>query len=196
LSKTAFSLEGLMLLNNGLKYVPVPQLVTKTQLMSAIARFQRSVRLRCMFKRSGTVAKCRVPNAAFVPAPAPPAVEQYLTAVENSLLNKFESLRMDFKKQHNLSPEAAEVLKALRQNTELVIKPADKNLGLTIMCSVAGRPGAGAGAVRRASRGVTHLGWGWLLCLLSTVGAAASGLVGAAGCRTLHNTPPNLSRIN
>jgi hypothetical protein len=125
-----------MLLNNGLKYVPVPQLVTKTQLMSAIARFQRSVRLRCMFKRSGTVAKCRVPNAAFVPAPAPPAVEQYLTAVENSLLNKFESLRMDFKKQHNLSPEAAEVLKALRQNTELVIKPADKNLGLTIMCSV------------------------------------------------------------
>jgi hypothetical protein len=52
---------------------------------------------------------------------------------------------------------------------------------------VAGRPGAGAGAGRRASRGVTHLGWGWLLCLLSTVGAAASGLVRAA---TLHTSEP------
>jgi hypothetical protein len=51
---------------------------------------------------------------------------------------------------------------------------------------VAGRPGAGAVAGRRASRWVEHLGCGWLLCLLGTAGADASR--GWLGCRLQHST--------
>jgi len=54
-----------MLLNNGLKYVPVPDIVSKGQLLSALDRFKRSVRLRCMFSKSGPGSKFRLPESCF-----------------------------------------------------------------------------------------------------------------------------------
>lgn len=135
LSKAAFSLDSMMLLNNGLKYVPVPQLLTKTQLLSAIARFKRSIRLRCMFGSTGPMNLFKLPNPCFVPKPAPASIEQYLTEVESTLIERFESVLMQHRPEHNLNRAAAQALQALRSQTEFVIKPADKNLGLTIMCA-------------------------------------------------------------
>lgn len=77
-----------MLLNNGLKFAPVPALLPRTALVHAIELFQRSVRLRCMFGSGGHIPKFRVANPAFVPTRAPEAVEQYLSDVQSALLEK------------------------------------------------------------------------------------------------------------
>lgn len=123
-----------MLLNNGLKFAPVPALLSRTALVHAIERFQRSVRLRCMFRSGGPcIPKFRVANPAFVPARAPEAVEQYLSDVESALLAKYDAMQAEYKPKHNLSPAEKQVLSMLREQTELVLKPADKNLGLTLM---------------------------------------------------------------
>jgi hypothetical protein len=54
---------------------------------------------------------------------------------------------------------------------------------------VAGRPGAAAETGCQASRGVMHLGCGWLQCLLCTAGADASGLVRLPAAK-LHTSEP------
>ena len=55
--------------------------------------------------------------------------------MEQVLLARYDAVSSAHTAQHNLSPAEAQVLRMLRQQTELVIKPADKNLGLTIMCA-------------------------------------------------------------
>jgi hypothetical protein len=122
-----------MLLNNGLKFAPVPALLSRTALVQAIERFQRSVRLRCMFNGSGMAPKFRVSNPAFVPQRAPAAVEQYLSDVEAALLAQYDAMHAEYQPMHNLNPAEKQVLHMLREQTELVLKPADKNLGLTLM---------------------------------------------------------------
>jgi hypothetical protein len=93
-----------------------------------------------MFKNDG-IPKFRVAHPAFVPQRAPAAVEQYLEDVETVLLARYDALQAEYKPQHNLSPAEKQVLSMLREQTKLVLKPADKNLahvspiGLTLMCA-------------------------------------------------------------
>ena len=87
-----------------------------------------------MFKSGGPcIPKFRVANPAFVPHRAPAAVEQYLCDVESALLSQYDAMHAEYQPQHNLNPAEKQVLDMLRQQTELVLKPADKNLGLTLM---------------------------------------------------------------
>lgn len=122
-----------MLLNNGLKFVPTPQCITRQQLETAIKRFQRSMRLRCMFEDTGLIDKYKLPNPAFEPEEAPPIVEAFLSVVESAILTRFEVWSQQHKHQPNLSKAQAAALREFRQQSDFVIKPADKNLGLTIM---------------------------------------------------------------
>jgi hypothetical protein len=85
-----------------------------------------------MFKNDG-IPKFRVAHPAFVPQRAPAAVEQYLEDMETVLLARYGALQAEYKPQHNLSPAEKQVLSMLREQTELVLQPADKNLGLTLM---------------------------------------------------------------
>lgn len=133
ISGKGLPLDGLQLLNRGLRFVPVPKRLARDAYLAAIQRFQRSVRLRCQFGGSGMPSKYRLPNPSFMPKPAPPAVEAFLTAAEAALLARFDATAAHTRQQHNLSPAEASMLAALRHQTDLVIKPADKNLGLTIM---------------------------------------------------------------
>lgn len=122
-----------MLLNNGLRFVPTPPCITRQQLVSAIQRFQRSVRLRCMFQDTGPLPKYRVAKPDFVPREAPPAVEAYLSVVESAILARYVAVSQQHKRTSNLSTAQAAVLRAFRQQSEHVIKAADKNLGLSLM---------------------------------------------------------------
>jgi hypothetical protein len=85
-----------------------------------------------MFK-NGSIPKFRVSNPSFMPQRALAAVEQYLSDVESVLLARYDALQAEYKPKHNLSPAEKQVLSMLREQTELVLKPADKNLGLTLM---------------------------------------------------------------
>lgn len=60
-------------------------------------------------------------------------MEQYLSDVETALWDKYDAALAEYKPQHNLSRAEKQVLNTLREQTELVLKPADKNLGLTLM---------------------------------------------------------------
>lgn len=121
------------LLNNGLRFVPTPQPLTREQLHSTIRRFQRSVRLRCQFGDGGQIDKYKLPNPAFQPDPAPPEVEAFLSKFESACLTRFERVEQLTMQSPNLSSAQQQALRDLRQNAEFVIKPADKNLGLTVM---------------------------------------------------------------
>lgn len=134
LCSEAFPHDVLMLLNNGLKFVPTPQLLSRAQLLASLQRFQRSVRLRCQFEDTGPINRYRVPNPGFQPAPAPPVVEEFLSRVESAWLARYDAVVARGQRvANNLDSGQAEALRMLRQRSDLVIKPADKNLGLTIM---------------------------------------------------------------
>lgn len=92
LSKRAFSLDTLMLLNNGLKVVPTPQRLSRQQLVAAIQRFQRSVRLRFHFKDTGSCDKYKLPNPEWMPGLASPVVEAYLSMVESVCIARFDNV--------------------------------------------------------------------------------------------------------
>lgn len=122
-----------MLLNNGLKFVPTPRRLTRQQLEAAINRFERSVRLRCLFQDTGLCPLYRVPNPAFVPPPAPAVVEAFLSMVKSACLTRFDSVEQQPPPRPNLTSAQRLALRTLRDNKSCVIKAADKNLGLTIM---------------------------------------------------------------
>lgn len=133
MSTKQFSLDALMLLNNGLKFIPTPKPATRDQLTASLQRFKRSVRLRCMFQDTGQFDKYKLPNPVFEPDPAPPVVEEYLSVIENVALSRFDTVSLHHKQQPNLSKAQRQALYDLRQQSELIVKPADKNLGLTVM---------------------------------------------------------------
>lgn len=133
LSSRRFSIETLLLLNNGLKFVPTPRCATREQLMASLKRFKRSVRLRCMFQDTGQFDKYKLPDPVFEPDLAPPVVEEYLQIIETAVLSRFDIVSQQHKQQSNLSYAQRQALCDLRQQHDIVIKPADKNLGLTIM---------------------------------------------------------------
>lgn len=87
-----------------------------------------------MFRGDGQrIPKFRVANPTFVPNPAPAVVEHFLKEVECALLAKHDTVSTVYMPKHNLSRVEKQLLQGLREQTELVLKPADKNLGLTLM---------------------------------------------------------------
>lgn len=133
LSTKRFSLDALLLLNNGLRFVPTPKDLTRDQLMASLQRFKRSVRLRCMFQDTGQFNKYKLPNPGFNPDLAPPVVEEFLQIIEDVALSRFDTVKGQPRQHPNLSTAQRLVLHNLRQQHDVIVKPADKNLGLTVM---------------------------------------------------------------
>ena len=101
-----------------------------------------------MFQDTGLINKYKLPKPAFAPDPAPPAVEAYLSIiiicypypylsmVESVRLARFDSVEQQQQHLPNLSFAQRQALRELRQDKTCVIKPDDKNLGLTVMRAV------------------------------------------------------------
>lgn len=114
----------------GLNMVLQPRTVSSAPLRDAVQGFTRSVRLRCQFGIS-PAPRFRVPNPDFEPRPAPPQIEQLLQSVSSSIQE--ESMTSVPKRPPSLSLPHYRALSALCRDKSIVIKPADKNLGLTVM---------------------------------------------------------------
>ena len=114
--------------------MPLPRRLSRDIYLTAIQRFQRSIRLRCQFG-GGAPNTYRVPNPSFLPESAPAVVETFLDNAEKALLARFDAVACHIRQRHNLSSAEASMLAALKQQSDLIIKPADKNLGLTIMAA-------------------------------------------------------------
>lgn len=127
-------LSTLSLLNKGLKFVGTPHLLSADTLVNSIDRFKRSVRLRCGFGGNGLRPKFKVPNPSYVPKHAPPVVENFLATFESAAERRFQAIAAGRQGTHfNLTKCESKVLHELRQRQDIVIKPADKNLGPTLM---------------------------------------------------------------
>ena len=130
--------DALTVLNCGLKFIPTPRTPTAPdQWQPALARFQRAVRLRCMLGDTPAQAmRYHVPNPAFQPTLAPAPVEAFLqdlgTAVGAHYQRQAEALAAR-PPAGNLTSAHRRSVRTLRADTSLIIKPADKNLGLVVL---------------------------------------------------------------
>jgi hypothetical protein len=134
LTGARFSLETMMVLNRGLKFITTPPALQQDTLQRSFDRFDRLVRLRFHCGDGGQVPKFRVPNPAFQPKPAPGPVEDLLADLRAAALSRHAALHQQQSRvTHNMWPWERTALQQLRQQSGVIIKPADKNLGLVIM---------------------------------------------------------------
>lgn len=123
-------------LNLGLKCVLTPPPDTDEALHSSFTQLQRSIRLRSLFRDNDMdtpTDTLRVRNPNFDPPKGPRHLELFLTDLEESfttVLNTSKILRTP--QQHHLN-QLHKAVNSLRKNRNIVIKPADKNLGPVIM---------------------------------------------------------------
>lgn len=138
LSGCRFDDSALAVLNCGLKFVPTPAARSVSGATNAIVdSFARNVRLRVQFQRDDEmieVPRFYVPNPGFQPAAAPQAVEDFLIDVRNAVSRAYRVARsLPAARPQNLTGAQRAALAAVRNNQQIVIKPADKNLGLVIL---------------------------------------------------------------
>lgn len=131
----SFNLATLLLLNRGLKFITTPAPLSEDTLQTSLDRFARSVRLRCMFGSSSSGSKFKLANPGFVPKPAPTPVEHFLSAFRTAVKQRYGAVvaRPLGIRRHNLPYAERQALLSLRKQPGLIIKPADKNLGLVLM---------------------------------------------------------------
>lgn len=106
-------------------------------LRSDLDNYKRRVRLHCQFRSSrqnNAASKFHVSNPQFQPKLASFEVEQYLEDVEAALKQCYShSSPSEFRFQSNLSKEEWQALDSLRLDSEIIISPTDKNLGVAIL---------------------------------------------------------------
>lgn len=96
-------------------------------------RFARTLRLRCQFGE-GKPNPFRRPNPNYQPENAPPAVEAFLWRAYKAMSARLRALQArGTRTADNISRAERAALSDLRARADLITKPADKNLGLTIM---------------------------------------------------------------
>lgn len=116
------------LLSKGLSFVPsVP--LSKESTRKSLDAFDRSNRIRHFFKDQPE----RKPHpfkspSKWIPPKACKVVESYLQRVRSEI-NK---LYLNKHIAHNLTPQEIEALKNLAQDTNLIIKKADKGSGIVL----------------------------------------------------------------
>jgi hypothetical protein len=82
--------------------------------------------------------KIYIKNKLWNPPPAPLLIEDKITEFEKEIKSKQATLHKKLRKRNlsNLTPLQANALRLLRQNSNFIIKPSDKNLGPAIMDTV------------------------------------------------------------
>jgi hypothetical protein len=131
----------LSVLSKGLKFIPTPSYtglknLSRVSLLKSFASLRRTLRLKTLFAAQDSAPRPIDPfyvKSSYEPeiksAMESSAVKGYIKLT--SAINKgFSHSRL---KHPNLTSEEIKAIKQLKDNTEIIIKPADKNLGLTIL---------------------------------------------------------------
>lgn len=123
-------------LNLGLKFIPTPRVSTDSELNTAVQDYCRRVRIACAFPREQQ-SQCRprlfLRNTTYQPPAANREVEQYLRAVQDHFIATKSTLLQPA--HSNLSKSLATAIRKLATDKSIVIKAADKNLGVTVLSS-------------------------------------------------------------
>lgn len=132
LSDDELPLAALQVLNLGLRFRPTPPPLRRAQLEAGLDRLERLLRLHCCFGNNGSAPRYRVPNPNWQPPEAPPRVAAFLARVRAALGSRLRKLEAAPPAPSNLAAAERTALAAMPP-PGFIIKPADKNLGLTIM---------------------------------------------------------------
>jgi hypothetical protein len=133
LSNTLLSHKEITLLNNGLKFIVAPPCLHDKFYLLAFDKLARSIRLKYQFLTTDSqlVKKLFIPNPEYMPADASHNIETYIRECHSHLLRlltQFPANSTNNTKQTDIT----RIVKEL-ENKNLVIKPADKNLGPVVM---------------------------------------------------------------
>jgi hypothetical protein len=139
LSKNKLSSEQSFILGLGIKFIPSPKPFNTFHYEKYLDKFIRNCRLFYYFGDNSNFNynNFRIPNINFNPPPAPPDIEQIFINLKQIFLEHNEYLTsspliINYYKP-NLSKKNWKNLISLMNNQEIIIKPADKNLGLVVM---------------------------------------------------------------
>ena len=110
-------------------------------LNNTLLKLAQSIRTKHFLNSTGTgesseyIPQIYLKNKTWDPPPASILIEDQITRFEKSLKKEIELLQKKYKNKNisNLTPLQFKALKQLKQNTNLIIKPTDKNLGPAIM---------------------------------------------------------------
>jgi hypothetical protein len=135
-SSKEFSDEAMAVLNLGLKFVQSVKHKPADQLEQELASFARNLRLRAQFGEGKGMKDLayRVRNPAFVPGVASGEVEDFIADVTNTVRKCFKHEHSAVRSMHsNMTMAQQRALQTLKRDRDIVIKPADKNMGLCIV---------------------------------------------------------------
>jgi hypothetical protein len=133
LSSVSFDNAAMQVLNAGLKFVPTASARTSESVVQQqINGFARKVRLGFQFgSTQHQNSKYHIPHPAFEPEKASAGVEDFLNDMSDQVKSFYEQHQENPK--HNLGSAHKHAVQALCNNTNIVVKPSDKNLGLCIL---------------------------------------------------------------
>jgi hypothetical protein len=121
------------ILAKGLKFIPTPQPINQNAVLDNFSRFSRSLKLKWFFKNSETNynKKLAKPRSTWEPENIPDNIIQYIEKTKDLLIYSVNNTLPYMKK--NLNKSQYNKLNKIIQNKNIIIKPADKNLGITIL---------------------------------------------------------------
>lgn len=132
ISTYKLNVPEMQLLGLNLRFVPTPQMnpILKTpSFKDEFEKLRRNLRIKEMFKNridDGIIDKYKIPVPDWQPEPMNAKLENDLTFYYESIHNRLKNLPPILS---NLSSPQEKALRNLRKNLNLIIKPADKNLG-------------------------------------------------------------------
>ena len=122
------------LLALGTKFIPTPQPAHAATLAGDFNTFERRVRLSLQFRsapNTNFLPKFHIPNPTWVPAQPSAPFRLWLDQTK-ALFSQLTSQPLPAYRL-NLTPSQRLTLHSLRTNPDIIVKPADKNLGPCIM---------------------------------------------------------------
>ncbi|CAJ0964342.1 unnamed protein product [Ranitomeya imitator] len=148
ISSTCLSPSEMTVLQKGLSFCPVPRF-NPFQLDQELYRFFRNVRLKAHFSRTST-ALPTLPDqksseftlnslnlrlrSSFQPPRVYHPVETYIEFVKNDVKKVLQSIEKgDYHIKHNLTIEEKQALVSLRENKQIIVKPADKGGSIVVL---------------------------------------------------------------
>jgi len=133
LSKHELKPTEISILDKGLKFVPTPKVNSKTGILRAASEFSRKLKLNYYFK-SLDITLPRKPN--FIPkstwSPPEDKIHPEVTDIIKRLNHDISKLNFPTTSK-NLTQDEYTAIKTLKQNSDIVIKPADKGSCVVVM---------------------------------------------------------------
>jgi len=130
LSQTDLSPAQRSVLRRGLKFIPTPSDLSKKDILLALLKFNRRIRLATFFidKKSSNIRDRKFRPASTWTPPRDPRIETHL----EQLIIKLDKLPLE-KPKNNLPFKEKRALKELKKLVNIIIKPADKGTSVVIM---------------------------------------------------------------